>query len=378
MSKFIVGCIIFVSLIAGAFIVFRKQNPPSSPPNTTTDHQENSVPEDKTQNSKDLPQIEVLVKNLEVPWALAFLPDGRLLVTERKGEVKLLSKDFKEIKQIGKIDVKQIGEGGLHGIAAHPDFESNKFVYLYYTYSTSGNNTLNKVSRFKLIDDQLTSEEVIVDKIPGAQIHDGGRLKFGPDGYLYITTGDASNPSFSQDKSSLAGKILRVTDDGSPAPGNPFNSRIYSYGHRNPQGITWAGTDRLYEVEHGQSATDEINFIENGKNYGWPEIRGDQTRSGMESPFLHSGDDTWAPAGAAYFNGSIYFGGLRGQALYQAKILSNNQVELKTHFKSQFGRIRDVVLGPDQMLYITTSNKDGRGNPTSDDDRIIRINPNKL
>ena len=194
---------------------------------------------------------------------------------------------------------------------------------------------------------------------------------------MYITTGDAQNPSLSQNKNSLAGKLLRVTDEGKPAPNNPFNNLVYSYGHRNPQGITWDEDRRLWEVEHGQSATDEINLIEIGKNYGWPGIRGDQKKQGMENPILHSGSDTWAPSGAGYLDGSIFFAGLRGQTLYEGTI-NGKGVTLTGHLKGELGRIRDVVVGPDNMLYITTSNRDGRGIPDAEDDKIIRVNPNKL
>lgn len=326
----------------------------------------------------DIPRLSIVAKNLEVPWALAFLPNGRLLATERKGTLRIIDKDGDLIQEpVATISVKQIAESGLHGIVLHPDFENNSFIYLYYTYSGSGENTLNRVSRFVFQNDSLSNETVIVDAIPGAQFHDGGRIKFGPDRKLYITTGDALEPSLAQDTNSLAGKILRVNDDGSPAFGNPFGNRVYSYGHRNPQGITWDDKGRPWETEHGQAATDELNRIELGKNYGWPTIRGDQKQQGLESPVIHSGNITWAPAGAAYLDGSIFFGGLRGQALFEAKI-EDGKVTLKEHLKGELGRIREVIAGPDNMLYISTSNRDGRGIPADNDDKILRINPAKL
>lgn len=335
---------------------------------------------------KEGPTMEVIATNLEVPWALAFLPDKNILITERAGRVRIIKNGRLEEKPLITLSqVKQVGESGLHGVAVHPDFNQNHFVYFYYTYAGNGDTTLNRVSRFKLEDNKLTDEKIIVDQIPGAVFHDGGRIKFGPDNFLYITTGDALNPSLAQDINSLAGKILRVTDEGKSAPGNPFyNSEgitqrsansVYSYGHRNPQGITWDDKGNMWETEHGQSATDEFNLIEPGKNYGWPIITGDQIKEGMIPPKLQSGSQTWAPAGVAFFNGSLFFGGLRGQVLFQ---LNLNTLQLKEHLKGEFGRIRDVVLGPDEMIYITTSNRDGRGSPSLDDDKIIRINPKKL
>lgn len=369
MSKSLILIALFIILGVIGLATFKNPSKTSAPQVSTSP----LVTEES--NQQESPRTEVIATGLEVPWALAFLPDKSVLVTERKGTVRVIDQNG-DIKTIAKIDVKQTGESGLHGVAIHPNFEKNQFVYLYYTYGVSENQTLNKVARLRFADDRLTDETTIVDQIPGAIFHDGGRIKFGPDGFLYITTGDALNPSHAQSKTSKAGKILRITDDGKPAPGNPFGDLIYSLGHRNPQGIAWDGQSRLWETEHGQSATDELNLIEPGGNYGWPTIRGDQTQEDLTSPKLQSGTDTWAPAGAAFFEGSVFFGGLRGQALFQAVL--GDQVQLKTHFKQEFGRIRDVVLGPDNLLYITTSNRDGRGNPTANDDKIIRVNPAKL
>lgn len=332
----------------------------------------------EVKKTNDMSLLSVVQDNLEVPWALAFLPDGRLIITERLGHVLIFKKNG-EISHIAKINVRAIGEGGLHGVAVDPKFNENKFIYLYYTFSAEGDSTLNRVVRYRLENNNLTQNKIIVDRIPGAPNHDGGRIKFGHDGYLYITTGDAQEPSLAQDKNSLGGKILRVTAEGKPAPDNPFGTKIYSYGHRNSQGITWDSKNRLWATEHGRSGIksglDEINLIEPGKNYGWPEIQGSQARAGLETPVINSGQDTWAPAGAAFYKDSIFFGGLRGQALFEYNIKTR---ELKTHLKGKLGRIREVIQGPDGFLYITTSNKDGRGTPSRNDDKVIRVNPSAL
>lgn len=331
--------------------------------------------------------IKIIAQNLEIPWGLVFLPDRSILFTERPGRVRMIDKDGNLLPTpLATIsEVKHIGEGGLLGIAIHPDFANNNYVYLYYTYSSTGDNTLNRVARFSLKNNQLIGEVVIVDNIPGAANHNGGRIKFGPDNFLYITTGDAQNPSQAQDKNSLAGKILRVTDDGKKAPDNPFNNLVYSYGHRNPQGLAWDNYGRLWETEHGSTAFDEVNVIHKGENFGWPEIRGDNGREGMQKPFVHSGNATWAPSGVVTKDNRLYFGGLRGQAVYSLDISLKITLDMREKerlvgesFKGQFGRIRDVVLGPDGSLYITTSNKDGRGTVQEGDDKIIRIDPQKI
>lgn len=335
---------------------------------------QNSTPSAQTDN-QNMPLMTVIAKNLDTPWAIAFLPDNSMLVTIRSGQVIQVESNGTVTPITTLSEVKEIGEGGLLGIALHPQFATNHFVYLYYTFEGNGNNTKNKVVRYTFENNLLREDKTIIDNIPGAIFHNGGRIKFGPDNNLYITTGDAREPSLAQDKTSVAGKILRVTDEGKPIIDNPFSNSIYSYGHRNPQGLAWDNEGNLWATEHGNSAHDEINTIEKGKNYGWPTIEGAQTKPGLESPVIESGTDTWAPSGAAIINGKLYFTGLRGEALYELDIQTKS---LKTHFKGELGRIREVVVGPDNMLYITTSNTDGRGNPQSDDDKIIRINPKKL
>lgn len=368
----LVGFLIFQSGFASKF---KQRSTPSTPKiNEVT----------KLTGTAESPRETIIAENLDTPWAIEFLPDENLLVTERGGTVKLIEADNNyKVTDVGRIpDAKEIGEGGLLGIALHPDFESNNHVYFYYTYEQNGQNTMNRVVRMKFKDNRLSDEKIIVDRIPGAGNHNGGRIKFGPDKFLYIATGDAQVPSLAQDRNSLAGKILRVTDEGKAAPGNPFNNQVFSYGHRNTQGIAWNSTGELWQTEHGRSAPtgyDEINFIESGKNYGWPDIEGDEGRAGMVTPIRNSGPTTtWAPASAAYIGESLFFGGLRGQTLYEAVIKNNQVSEFKEHFKGQYGRIREVIVGPDGMLYITTSNRDGRGNPATGDDKIIRVNPEKL
>ena len=315
----------------------------------------------------------VIAQGLTIPWEVAFLPNKDILVTQRSGELLLIGTDT-----VYEIEgVAHVGEGGLLGMALHPDFETNRWLYLYFTTQTE-QGLENRVERYRFKKNKLSERTLLLSGIPGASFHDGGRIEFGPDGMLYITTGDAGDPDSAQDIHSLAGKILRLRDDGSIPDDNPFSNEVYSYGHRNPQGLTWDSKGRLWSTEHGrsgiQSGFDELNLIEKGKNYGWPVIQGDETKEGMEVPFVHSGANfTWAPGDVEYVKGNFFFGGLRGEALYQVR---ENSKELTAHFFGEFGRIRAVRLGPDGMLYITTSNRDGRARPKEGDDKIIRLNPN--
>lgn len=347
--------------------------PQSKPINTLVSSLKKTLPEDAE-------AIEVVAANLRIPWEIAFLPGGDMLFTERGGLLKIKTAD-NQVKTIATVQgVNEIGEGGLLGLVLHPEFPTNHFLYLYYTYKNNGEDTFNRVVQYRLNGATLEEKTIIVDAIPGAANHNGGRIKFGPDGALYITTGDAQNPSLAQDKTSLAGKILRVNDDGTVPSDNPFpNSPVYSFGHRNPQGLAWDQNGQLWATEHGSSNFDEVNVISKGDNYGWPEVRGSDSEQGLEVPFLHSGTSTWAPSGATIMGDSLFFAGLRGGAIFElnlkTKSIKQSLSAIEKHFENQFGRIRTINIGPDGFFYILTSNRDGRGSPISEDDRIIKIHP---
>ena len=323
--------------------------------------------------------ISIAVQNLQTPWEIVFLPDGRMLITERPGSLTLIDN---EKVQIPVMDVFERSESGLLGLALHPDFEENQWLYLYLTYEAS-DGLLNRVERYQFDGITLTDKLIIIDQIPGSNNHDGGRIEFGPDGLLYITTGDAGYGPSAQYINSLAGKILRLHDDGNIPQDNPFGSAVFSYGHRNPQGLAWDDQGRLWSTEHGPSGLgsgyDELNLIEPGGNYGWPEIQGDQTREGMISPQLQSGgNETWAPGDLEIVDGTVYFVGLRGSTLYSVPLDDIRSETLQRHFANEFGRLRALRLGPDRLLYMGTSNTDGRGSIRDGDDKIFKIDPKQL
>ena len=335
-------------------------------------------------------KVVTVAENLEIPWEIAFAPDGRIFFTERVGNLRVIENGQLNPEPVIILDVGTV-EGGLLGLALDPNFEQNHFLYLYYTYFEFP-FTYNKVVRFTEKNNSLLDEFILVDKIPGAEIHDGGRLKFGPDEKLYITTGDAGNSNSAQDLNSLSGKILRINPDGTIPSDNPFaDSMIFSYGHRNPQGLDWDPvTGKLVATEHGPSgergvAHDEVNVVEAGKNYGWPKIIGGEHDPEFVDPIIHTGEDTWAPSGATFYDSKnipewtnkYFVATLRGAHLRMLDLnLEENQViSSEALFSNTYGRLRDASIGPDGNLYLLTSNRDGRGAPAENDDRILKIIP---
>ena len=314
-------------------------------------------------------QSDVLAENLNIPWAMDFLPNDTMIFTQRGGIVSIL--DNNGVKNIGNINVTAVGESGLLGVAVDPQFSQNKYIYLYYT-SDSG----NRVSRF-VMNDKLENETVLLDNIPSGSIHNGGRIKFGPDGKLYITTGDANNRTAAQDINSLSGKILRMNKDGSVPTDNPYKNYVYTLGNRDPQGLAWNPANGiLYGSEHGETQNDEINILISGGNYGWPIYQGNITAPGYISPLVVYTDYTLAPSGMAFYNNKLYVAGLRGSQVRQISLSDNGtSITGQQALLTQFGRIRDVIYH-NGYIYICTSNKDGRGIPQVGDDKIIRIKIN--
>lgn len=338
----------FCFLLVSWYILFKDRPPPPPPP----------------LSSHPVIPYEIITENLELPWSIAFLPNGNLLVTEKYGILKQIAHTQDDIDIVigGVYSPYKFGQQGLLGLALSPEFVKNKQIYVYFTHR-KGDGTENRVERFILSDGILSDRKIIIDNIPSGQVHNGGRIAFGPDKYLYVTTGDTGKPYLAQDKESLAGKILRVTEDGMPAPGNPYGTLIYSMGHRNPQGLAWDKYNKLWSTEHGSRGNDEINIIEKGGNYGWPHSEGDRIREGHIAPVQHSGKDTWAPGGTTFAGERLFFGGLLGEALYEYVDDTLKPIE---HFKSIFGRIRVVRYRKgEDALYIATSNEE--------DNKIIKV-----
>jgi glucose/arabinose dehydrogenase len=330
-------------------------------------------------------RIDTVVSSLEIPWAMSFAPDGRLFVAERPGRVRIfdLTTTASELA-LTLDDVFRQGEAGLLGLALAPDFAATRLVFLYYT-AAAGNGAVNRIVRYREVGGRLGERAVILDDIPAATIHDGGRLRFGPDGLLYATAGDAANTSLAQSLGSLAGKFLRLERDGSSARNNPFGSPVFSWGHRNPQGFDWhPATGEIWATEHGNSGNDEINVIRAGLNYGWPAIEGSETAPNMETP-VTSFSPAIAPSGAAFyqgasfpqFSGNLFAGTLRGAHLLRLVVdaPARRIVRQERLLDGTFGRLRDVAVGPEGHIYVATNNRDGRGSPAATDDRIIRLSP---
>jgi len=341
-------------------------------------------------------RVETIVSGLSVPWSIVWAPDGRMIFTERAGRVRVYENGkLREQPLFTVPDVEPTGESGLMGVALHPQFSSNHYIYLSYAYG--GEGVFVRVVRYPETAGGFTDRKVIIENIPAAQFHAGCRIRFGPDGMLYITTGDATRRQLAQQLDSLAGKTLRLNYDGSIPTDNPFvgqqNARgeIWSLGHRNAQGMDFQpGSTLMFQTEHGPSGFDgpgggdEVNIVEKGKNYGWPTIHHQAAANGMESPLLEY-TPACAPASGMFYNaeafpqfkGNFFFGCLKGERLIRVVLDGRRVVSQEDLLTKKYGRIRDVAQGPDGLLYFSTSNQDGRGTPASDDDRIIRLVPVK-
>ena len=321
--------------------------------------------------------VSTVVENLRVPWSFAFLPDGDALVTERDSGRVLSVSPSGETREVQTLPEGGVGEGGLLGIAVSPRYESDRYVYAYTTTETD-----NRVVRFRIGDEP----EPVLTGIPVNSYHNGGRIRFGPDGMLYVTTGDAGETANSQDRGSLGGKILRVAPDGSIPEDNPFpNSLVYSLGHRNVQGLAWDARGQLYASEFGQNTWDEANRIEAGENYGWPEVEGEGGEGrGFVDPITVWPTSEASPSGAEIlvdgavpqWEGDLFVTALRGESLWRLELDDRGTVsERERLLEGEAGRIRDVAQAPDGSLWVSTSNRDGRGTPAETDDRIFRLAP---
>ncbi|MDU1350672.1 MAG: PQQ-dependent sugar dehydrogenase [Clostridium argentinense] len=333
-------------------------------------------------------EIEIVAENLYVPWAIAISDEGKIYFTERSGAIRMIEDGQLHPEPLITFDLPFIsqGEGGLMGIVLDPNYSQNRYIYVMHSY-VENNQIYNRVVRLIEQNNKALIDHVIIDKIPGGRIHNGGRIKIGPDKKLYITTGDAGNSALAQDITNTAGKVLRIELDGSIPKDNPIiNSPVYSLGHRNPQGLAWNQNGILYESEHGQTAHDEINIIQVGANYGWPIVQGNEQVPGviMQKPLIYSEEETWAPSGITFvaqgpWKGILLVATLRGQQLL-AISLSEDGMEvdnMRSWLRNEYGRLREVIQAKDGAIYITTSNMDGRGNPSAGDDKIIRLIPKK-
>ncbi|WP_368645110.1 sorbosone dehydrogenase family protein [Alkalibacterium putridalgicola] len=375
MKRLVMLCLLLVIPVSGC--ADTDEEPSTSDPDTTSDEQENGGQNDGQDNlgnndeaeqEEIVEEPEIVAENLEIPWTIE-KEEETFFLTERTGTITRIE-NGEAVRQ--EVELEQelslVPEAGLLGFVLDPEFQDNNTAYAYYTYEDSS-GPLNRVVTLELNEDVWTEESVLLDEIPSGRVHHGGRLKIGPDGMLYSTTGDASVPELAQDLDSLAGKILRMEPDGSIPGDNPFrDSYVYSYGHRNPQGLTWSSDGTLYASEHGNDANDEINRIEAGGNYGWPIIEGNEEEEGMMTPIFTSGEDeTWAPSGMDYYEGKLYVAGLRGSAVYAFDLETEEQREVI----SGYGRIRDVEI-EDELLYFISNNTDGRGDPEENDDQLYR------
>jgi aldose sugar dehydrogenase len=312
------------------------------------------------------PRARAIASNLEAPWGLVPLQDGSFLISERDARkiIRIAGGTTSLVRTIDEAD--PAGEGGLLGLAITKD---EKTVFAYYTAAND-----NRIVSMSWNGRQLGAPKVILKGIRKGFIHNGGRMVIGPDGYLYVGTGESGTGRLAQDKDSLNGKILRLTLDGRPAPGNPFDNEVYSYGHRNVQGLAFDDKGRLWASEFGQNTWDELNLINKGDDYGWPVVEGSGRVRGMTNPKVVWRTRDASPSGLAYWQGDLWMAGLRGQRLWQIPLDGTKAGDPIAHFRGEYGRLRSVAVAIDgNSLLLTDSNTDGRGDPAKGDDRLFRI-----
>ena len=359
----------------------------------------------KVPASKNVPQmlVETVLTNVEVVWSIVFAPDGRMFFTERPGRVRVYENNKLRAAPFFTVpDIELSGESGLMGMTLHPNFAENHFVYLAYAYQDASKNQTVRVARYRETGETLVEPKTIIEGIPAAQYHSGTRLKFGADGKLYITTGDATKQSRAQQLNSINGKTLRLNDGGTIPADNPFindkNARpeIWTYGHRNAQGMDFQPeTGLMFQTEHGPSIIDgvslfkrtggdEVNIVEKGKNYGWAKISHEMTKSGMETPIIEY-SPAIAPASGMFYRGDLFpelknnflFGALKSETIMRLVLDGRRVISQDKLLGKEYGRIREIAEAPDGSIYFSTSNRDGRGDPNREDDRILRIVPVK-
>lgn len=347
----------------------------TAPTSTTSERQDRpadptAAPTDDTSEPTGPARPEVtgtIATGLAVPWGIDFLPGGDAIVTERDSErvLRIAAGDHR-VTEVGTVsEAAPSGEGGLLGVAVSPSYAEDRTLYFYVTTASD-----NRVVRARLDGGQLGESEPVLTGIPRATYHDGGRIAFGPDGHLYVATGDAGDRPLAQDPASLAGKILRITADGDPAPGNPEGTHVWSLGHRNVQGLAWVG-DQLWASEFGWDTWDELNRITAGGNYGWPEVEGRGGEdAGYVDPLAQWPTDDASPSGLAAAEGSLWMAALNGERLWR---IDPGTGENRDYLNGEYGRLRSVVPAPDGTLWLTTSNRDGRGDPVGADDRILQV-----
>lgn len=332
-------------------------------------------PVSNTGNLTNSKGVEITAQGLQAPRAIDISMDGRIFITEKRGSIRVVENGTLLAEPLGDIKVENIGDGGLLGLTLHPNFTQNHMFYVYYTYS---NNTglYNRVLMLQESNNRIIDSKTIVDGIPGGEYRDGGRIKFGPDGKLYVSTGDASNPELSQDLNSLAGKILRVNEDGTIPQDNPFsNSSVYAYGFRNPQGLAWdIESGELYASDQGAAGNDEINLVLPGKNYGWPNeecnSNGDNTAPLLcFNPSLEPSGITFIISDNLGYANHLLVATLKGSHLREINFETGSQNTILVGY----GRIADVVESGDGSIFVLTSNTDGRALPQQGDDKILRL-----